>query len=142
MTGAPVRRALADTSVLIDFPAEPVAAVADELAVSAISLAELHYGITATTDAVEQLARRRRVQLINDLYEVLVFDTEVAEFYGALAAAVRSTGRNPRPRRMDLQIAATAARHGLDVVTRNGADFVGLSALVRVHDLGPAPGLA
>jgi hypothetical protein len=137
VTASP-RRALADTSVLIDFPAERVGAVADELAVSAISLAELHYGITAATDPVEQLARRRRVQLISDLYEVLVFDAEVAEFYGALAGAVRRTGRNPRPRRMDLQIAATAARHGLDVLTRNGTDFVGLSAMVRVHDLGPS----
>lgn len=135
MTASP-RRALADTSVLIDFPAQRVGAVADELAVSAISLAELHHGITAATDAVEQLARRRRVQLIGELYEVLVFDAEVAEFYGALASAVRRTGRNPRPRRMDLQIAATAARHGLDVLTRNGTDFAGLSAMVHIHDLG------
>lgn len=137
MTAAP-RRALADTSVLIDFSAERVGRVADELAVSAISVAELHYGITAASDVVEQLARRRRVALISELYEVLVFDAEVAEFYGALAAAVRSAGRNPRPRRMDLQIAATAARHGLDVVTRNGADFAGIAAMVRVHDLGPS----
>lgn len=134
----PPRRALADTSVLVDFPAPRVARVADELAVSAISLAELHYGITAAPDPVEQLARRRRVQLISELYEVLAFDAEVAEFYGALASAVRAAGRNPRPRRLDLQIAATAVRHGLDVVTRNGADFAGLSAMVRIHDLGPS----
>lgn len=132
----PPRQALLDTSVLIDFPADRVAAMADELAISAITVAELHYGITATADPVEQLVRRRRLRLILDFYDVLAFDAEVAEFYGTLATLVRVSGRNPRPRRLDLQIAATAVRHGLHLLTRNGADFAGLEAALRVHDVG------
>ncbi|MCU1626278.1 MAG: twitching motility protein PilT [Pseudonocardia sp.] len=134
MTQTP-RRALLDTSVVIDYPANAVAEVADELAISAVTVAELHYGVTAATDPIEQLHRRRRLQLILDLFEVLAFDTAVAEYYGALATAVRNAGRDPRPRRMDLQIAATAARHGLSLLTRNGADFTGLEQALHVVNL-------
>ena len=42
-------------------------------------------------------------------FDVLPFDVDTADHYGALAALVRASGRNPRPRRMDLQIAATLA---------------------------------
>jgi hypothetical protein len=36
---------------------------------------------------------------------------------------------------MDLQIAATAARHGLSLLTRNGADFTGLEQALQVLEL-------
>lgn len=129
------RRALLDTSVLIDYPADQVAEVADELAVSAITMAELHYGVSATADPLEQLRRRQRIQLVRELYDVLPFDAQVAEYYGTLATAVRLHGRNPRPRRMDLQIAATAARHGLMLITHNAADFVGLEQAIQIIGL-------
>ncbi|HEX4252261.1 MAG TPA: type II toxin-antitoxin system VapC family toxin [Pseudonocardia sp.] len=129
------RRALLDTSVLIDYPTEQVARVADELAVSAVSMAELHYGVSATPDPLEQLRRRQRLQLVHELYDVLPFDAQVAEYYGALATAVRDHGRNPRPRRMDLQIAATAARFGLALLTHNAADFAGLERALEVVEL-------
>lgn len=129
------RRALLDTSVLIDFPARRVATFADAVAVSAVSVAELQYGITATPDAVIQVRRRQYLHIILDSFDVLPFDAETAEYYGALASLVRRHGRNPRPRRMDLQIAATAARHGLALLTRNGADFIGLESALTVHDL-------
>ncbi|MGH8967166.1 MAG: hypothetical protein ACRDXB_17810 [Actinomycetes bacterium] len=58
-----------------------------------------------------------------DTYDVVLFDAAVAEFYGLLANVVREGGRNPRPRRLDLMIAATAVRHGLSLATRNGADL-------------------
>lgn len=62
-----------------------------------------------------------------------------AEHYGALATLVRQHGRNPRPRRMDLQIAATAVRHGLTLLTRNGNDFAGLESALAVVDLADQP---
>lgn len=134
---AATRRALLDTSVLIDYPADAVAAVADECAISAITLGELHYGISSLGDPVEQLRRRQRLQAVVDSYDVLPFDSSAAEYYGALATAVRLAGRNPRPRRLDLQIAATAVRHGLILLTRNGDDFAGLERALRVVDLTP-----
>lgn len=129
------RRALLDTSVLIDFPAALVAEVADEVAVPAVALGELHFGVTAAEDPLMQMHRRRRVQAILDRFEVLPFDAETAEYYGVLASLVRARGHSPRPRRMDLQIAATAARHGLPLLTRNGVDFIGLESALVVIDV-------
>ncbi len=133
-TGAP-RRALLDTSVVIDFPAVRIAKVADEVAVSAVTIGELQYGVTAAVDPLTQMYRRRRVQAVLDRFKVLSFDVGAAEYYGTLAALVRQRGRNPRPRRMDLQIAATAVRHGLMLLTRNGKDFAGLESALEVVDL-------
>ncbi len=135
MTPDHPRRALLDTSVVIDFPAGPVAEVADEVAVSAVTIGELHYRVTAATDPLEQMYRRQRVQAILNRFEVLPFDVAIAEYYGALATLVRQHGRSPRPRRIDLQIAATAARYGLTLLTRNGGDFTGLASALTVIDL-------
>ena len=59
----------------------------------------------------------------------------VEPYYGALAGLVRQRGRDPRPRRMDVQIAATAARHGRLLLTRNGADCSGLQSALKIVDL-------
>jgi len=139
MTASKPRRALLDTSVVIDFPAAHVAKVADEVAVSAVTIGELQYGVIAADDPLTQMYRRRRVQAILDRFEVLPFDVATAEYYGTLAALVRQHGRDPRPRRMDLQIAATAARHGLMLLTRNGRDFAGLESALDVVDLPYRP---
>jgi predicted nucleic acid-binding protein len=40
---------------------------------------------------------------------------------------------------MDLLIAATAARHGLPLLTRNGRDFTGLESALAVVDLPGQP---
>ena len=135
MTGPTERRVLLDTSVLIDPPLRGTASFADLVSVSAVTVGELHYGVGASMDPVEQLHRRQRLRLVLDTYEVLPFDAEVAEFYGLLANVVRQAGRNPRPRRMDLLIAATAVRHGLSLATRNGADLRHLERVLTVIDV-------
>lgn len=130
------RRALLDTSVLIDPPsARQVSQHADELAVSVIAIGELQYGITVATDPLEQTRRRQRIQNVLDRFDVLPFDVPTAEYYGAMATLVRQHGRNPRARRMDLQIAATAVRHGLLLLTRNIDDFAGLEPALNVVGL-------
>lgn len=121
--------------MVIDFAAAQVAAVADEVAVSAVTIGELQYGVIAAGDPLTQMSRRRRVEAILERFEVLSFDVITAEYYGALASLVRQHGRNPRPRRLDLQIAATAARHGLTLLTRNGSDFTGLESALAVVGL-------
>lgn len=129
------RRGLLDTSVLIEFPADRLTAEVTDVAVSAVTIAELFFGVTATADPVVGLQRRRRLDAILDEFDVLAFDTAVAEYYGALATLVRAAGWNPRPRRRDLQIAATAARHSLVLCTYDAADFTGLGSVVEVLDL-------
>ena len=120
---------------MIEFPAAQVAEVTDEVAVSAVTIADLQYGVAVASDPLLQMSRRRYVQVILDRFEVLAFDVTTAEYYGALAGLVRQRGRNPRPRRMDLQIAATAARHGLILLTRHGSDFTGLQSALKIVDL-------
>jgi len=124
-------RALLDTSVVIDFDAAAVAAHADSLALSVITLAELAYGLH-TPDVMINANRQARYRWIASRFDVISFDTECAEAYGALAASVRAAGRDPRPRRFDLLIAAVAVRYGLPLLTRNTADFAALDALVTV----------
>lgn len=126
------RQVLLDTSVVIAPPPAGLASIADFVAVSAITVAELEYGVGAAADPVERQRRRRREQLVVGTFDVLPFDIAVAESYGLLANLVRAAGRDPRPRRLDLLIAATAERHGLSLATRNAADF---RYLERVLDL-------
>jgi hypothetical protein len=126
---------LLDTSVIIDPPVRGTASFADEVSVSAVTVGELHYGVGASTDPVEQLHRRQRLQLVLDTYEVLPFDADVAESYGLLANVVRQAGQDPRPRRMHLLIAATAMRYGFSLATRNAADLRHLERVLTVVEV-------
>lgn len=89
MTVSAERKVLLDTSVIIEPPTEGVASFADLVSVSAVTVGELYYGVGASTDPVEQLCRRQRLQLVLDTYDVLPFDAEVVEFYGLVANMVR-----------------------------------------------------
>ena len=103
---------------------------------SAITVVELEYGVGAAADPVERQRRRRREQLVVDTFDVIPFDIAVAQSYGLLANLVRAAGRDPRPWRLDLLIAATAERHGLSLATCNAADF---RYLERVLDVVEVP---
>ncbi|MFJ7248394.1 hypothetical protein ACIQWA_27720 [Kitasatospora sp. NPDC098652] len=52
-------------------------------------------------------------------FTTLPFDREAARRFGTLTALTIQVKRDPRPHRMDLMIAATAAAHGLPLYTRN-----------------------
>ncbi|HEY2764360.1 MAG TPA: PIN domain-containing protein [Pseudonocardiaceae bacterium] len=121
---APIARALLDTSALIDLlQGKALSAIVSDAAVSAVSLGELHYGVAVTDDPVVALQRRKRIEALRASFDVLPFDAEAAEQYGLLSNLVYRAGRDPRPRRMDLQIAATAMRFELPLVTRNAKDL-------------------
>lgn len=123
---------LADTSVWIDPPSEGFAAHGRKVVTSIVTVAELQYGLHTARTPMEEVRRRRRLQLLLDHYEVLPIDLAVTELYGAMAQMVRAIGRKPGPRALDLLIAATAARHKLPVLTRNHADLKGLEEAVVV----------
>lgn len=121
---------LLDTSVVIDADVLDFEGLHDLAPViSAITMGELAFGadLAANPDG-----RRARLRRILDQYEVLPYGVEEAKFYGALATLVRAAGRNPRPRRLDLQIAATAAAARMPLLTSNPDDFVGVASLVDV----------
>jgi len=121
--------ALYDTSVVIDVEDVDLGVYADAaVVVSAVTIGELAYGVGAGDRAARELRMRR---VLAD-YEVAPFGVEEAKLYGVLAELVRIAGRHPRPRRLDLQIAATAAAARLPLLTMNPDDFIGIAALVDV----------
>lgn len=124
-------RALLDTSVVIEFPAEAVARYTSSGAVCTITLAELAYGLH-TSDPLVNAGREQCYQWIVNIFNPIPFDTDAARTYGALCASIRLAGRDPKPRRFDLLIAAVAVASGLPLITRNPADFRGIHQALTV----------
>lgn len=123
------QRGLLDTSVVI---AQDVAPIPGVLAISAVTLAELHFGVLIATSAELRAERLRRLSILQHRFDALPLDEVVAASYGRLAAAVVDAGRQPRRRAMDLLIAATAHAHGAVLWTRNPDDFSGLEDFIEV----------
>lgn len=132
-------RGIIDTSVVIELEQLDRALLPAELAVSAITLAELAAGPHATDDPVERARRQDRLQRTEATFDPLPFDASVARAYGRVYAAVHRTGRKARGRRaIDLLIAANALAAGLPLYTRNPSDFAGLERLIQVMKVSPA----
>ena len=107
-----------------------------ELAVSAITMAELAAGPHATQDAEERARRQDRLQRAEAAFDPLPFDGEAARAYGRIYAAESASGRKARgTRALDLLIAATACAANLPVFTRNPEGFRGLKDLVDVIEV-------
>ena len=122
-------KAILDTSVLIATDVEPLEG---ELAISAASLAELHFGVLVTADGAVRAERLRRLSVLQHTFDALPVDDDVAASYGQLAAAVVAAGRQPRSRVMDILIAATAHAHAARLYTRNAADLNGIEHLLEI----------
>jgi toxin FitB len=97
-----------------------------------ITMAELHQGVAMAKDAIARAARTEILGATIADFDPLPFDSDAAARYGSLVALTISVGRNPRPRRLDLMIAAIASSRSLPLYTRNMDDFVGLDDLVTV----------
>jgi predicted nucleic acid-binding protein len=119
--------------VLIDLERLDPAQLPLELAISAITMAELAAGPHATADPAERARRQDRLQRAEATFESLPVDAAVARAYGRVYAAINTAGRKARGRRaMDLLIAATAIAAGLPLFTRNPDDFANLGALLDI----------
>ena len=124
---------LLDTSVVIDWhdPAV-IAGLPDEMAISAITAAELVAGPLLAKTPLEAAKRQARLQEVESRLEPIPFDSGAVRSFGLVVAAVVHEGRNPRSRFADLLIAATAHANRLDLYSRNADDFSGLDNLIRV----------
>jgi len=130
---APHPRGLLDTSVVIDLERVAADELPGEIAIAAVTLAELAAGPHATNDRSERARRQDRLQRAEAVFEPIAFDAAAARAYGRVYAEVVSAGRKARGRRaIDLFIAATALAVDLPLYTRNPADFSGLEELVDV----------
>ena len=126
-------RGIVDTSVVIDLRRIDPTSLPNELAVSAVTLAELAAGPHATDDPTERARRQEIVQRAEATFNAVPVDAAVARAYGRIYAAVTAAGRQARGRRaFDLLIAATALSAGLPLYTRNPDDLKELSGLVEV----------
>jgi predicted nucleic acid-binding protein len=141
-------RGLLDTNIVIlrkwispdDLPAE--------VAISAITLAELSAGPHEVRrneeqdDYDEHAERARRLDVLQRAeseFDPIPFDAEAARIYGRVAAAVVAAGRKPRRRLTDLMIAAIAVAADLPLYTTNPADFSGLDDLLTVVPVARPP---
>lgn len=100
--------------------------------ITAITMAELHQGVAMARDTVTRAARTEVLGAAIVEFDPLPFDAEAATRYGTLVALTLHANRNPRPRRMDLLIAAIASARSLPLYTRNENDFKGLEDMVEV----------
>jgi predicted nucleic acid-binding protein len=124
---------LIDTSVVIALENIDVGQLPSELAISALTMAELAAGPHATGDVGERARRQDRLQRAEAAFDPLPFDGDSARAYGRIYAAVIATGRKARAARaVDLLIAATALAANLPLYTRNVDDFRGIEHLLTI----------
>ena len=123
-------RGLLDTSVVI---AAEVADLPGEAAISAATLAELHFGVHLAKNEATRGLRLRRLAEIESRFAALPIDEAVARAYGELAALTVGAGRKVRPRVVDLFIAATARVHHLPLYSRNRRDFDPFAGLIELR---------
>ena len=128
-------RGLLDTSVIVDLDRLDASQLPEEVAISAVTLAELTAGPSATMDVAERARRQDRLQRIEATFDPMPFDIRSARAYGRIHAAVVERGRRPRHRLADLLLAATALAEDLPLVTRNSKDFQGLDGLITVVEI-------
>lgn len=127
------RRGVLDTSVVVDLDDTDPDDLPLEMAISALTMAELAAGPHAAADPVERARRQDRFQRAEAALDSLTFGADAARAYGRVFGAVQAAGRTARgARAVDLLIAATAVAAELPLYTRNGDDFTALDGLVEV----------
>lgn len=136
MAESRLARGILDTSVVIDLDRIDHELLSVEVAVTAITMAELAAGPHATADLVERARRQDRLQRAEAVFDPLPFDNSAARAFGRVCAAVLAAGRKARgARAVDLLIAAVACSEQLPLFTRNPADFEVLGDLVVIRSV-------
>ena len=119
-------RYMLDTNICIHLiqhhPPEVVARFRElrlgDVVMSAITHAELRYGVERCDAAIRDIADRALRGLIEDI-PVLPFDEDAGDAYGVLRASLRERKRDA----LDRLIASHAIGRGLILVTNDEADF-------------------
>lgn len=88
-------RGLLDTNILILWQSIEPAALPEEMAISAVTLAELSAGVHLVSDsaASERTRRLDVLQRAEHEFDPIPFGADAARAFGRLNAAVRETGR-------------------------------------------------
>jgi predicted nucleic acid-binding protein len=141
MTGEHRTQGLLDTNIMILRRWVNPSELPAEMAISAITLAELSAGPHQVRrndeqdDYDEHAERARRLDVLQraeNEFDPIPFDAEAARIYGRVTAAVVAAGRTPRRRLADLMIAAIAIAEDLPLFTTSPGDFAGLGHLLTI----------
>ena len=141
MTAEGYPRGLLDTNIMILRGRIDTAELPAEVAISAVTLAELSAGPHHVRrgddggDGDEHAERARRLDVLQraeSQFDPIPFDTEAARIYGRVTAAMIAAGRKPGRRIADLMIASIAIAEDLPLFTTNPDDFAGLEHLLPI----------
>jgi predicted nucleic acid-binding protein len=125
-------RGVLDTCVVIDLNSIDEERLPLSSNVSTITLAELAMGVHLAKNREARTQRITRLIAEEANFAPLPFDENAVHAYGTLVASVVAIGRNPKPRKNDLMIAATALVYKVPLYTRNPDDFKGLESQLTV----------
>ena len=95
-----------------------------DVVISAVTLAELEFGIACSSTSVQESNRLALESLLDDIM-VAPFDAQAAKAYGPIRAAYNVRNRDA----LDKLIASHAVALGVTLVTNNEADFVNYTGL-------------
>ncbi len=95
-----------------------------DVVISAVTLAELEFGIASSSPAARDANRSALESLLEDIV-VAPFDARAAKAYGPIRAAYKDRNRHA----LDKLIASHAVELGVTLVTNNEADFVNYAGL-------------
>lgn len=95
-----------------------------EVVISAITLAELEYGVACSGDKESQ--NRAALDMLLEDIAVAHFDMKAAAAYGPIRLATRDRKRDA----LDKLIAAHAVALDVALITNNEADFIGYPKLI------------
>lgn len=124
-----------DTRTYIDLALLAPSALPVIPELTAITMAELHQGVATARDAAQRASRTELLGAAIVDFEPLPFDGQAAARYSTLVALTIEANRDPKPRRLDLMIAAVASSRGLPLYTRNSKDFAGLGEMVEIVEV-------
>ena len=95
-----------------------------DVVISAVTLAELEFGIACSSTSVQESNRLALESLLDDIM-VAPFDAQAAKAYGPIRAAYKDRNRDA----LDKLISSHAVALGVTLVTNNEADFVNYTGL-------------
>ncbi|MDO3647377.1 type II toxin-antitoxin system VapC family toxin [Nocardia mangyaensis] len=123
---------LLDTCVLIDLARVDDAHLPVRSRISTVTLAELGIGIALAETPTELALRSERMSEVEHAFDALPLCSAAARRFTSMVKLVVAAGRNPKPRKFDLMIAAIASVNDLPLYTSNVADFTGLEPVLTV----------
>ena len=128
-------RGLLDTCVIIDLEHLSRDLLPLDGKIAAITVSELMLGIHIAKDPPEHALRVNRLISVEANFDPLPFERRATSMFNALVSLTVAVGRNPKPRKNDLMIAATAVANKLPLYTSNVDDFKGLESMLEIVEV-------